>query len=104
MVAAPIEFLATDDWTCGRGQGTGRDQGRGLARAGPGAGLSLLVKRQQPSRRHWKRGAACPPARPGADPGVEGKGVSGSGLGSDGGVGDPGSECKRQSLKSRGPT
>lgn len=72
----------------------GRGQGRGLAGAGPGAGLSLLVKKQQPSGRRQERGAACPPARPGADPGVAGKEVPGSALGAGGGVGGPGSEGK----------
>lgn len=47
---------------------------RGLSGAGPGAELSLLVKRQLPSPRRPERQAACPPARPGADRGAAGRG------------------------------
>lgn len=63
MVAAPMELSASRDWTHGRGQRAGAGMGRGLEGAGPGAGLSLLVKRQQRSPRRRERGATCPPAR-----------------------------------------
>ena len=61
----------------------GGAQGRGgaLRGAGPGAGLSLLVKRQPPIPRRRERGAACPHAGPGADPGPAGRGAPVSGLG-----------------------
>eukprot|EP00070_Physeter_catodon_P040417 XP_028347311.1 ecdysone receptor-like [Physeter catodon] len=48
MVAAQLERWAREDWIW----------------AGPGAGLSLLVKRQPPIPRRRERGAACPHAGP----------------------------------------
>lgn len=75
------------------GAGAGLARGRGKRGAGSGAGSSPLVKRQPriPGRR--ERGAACPPAGPGAHPGVAGRGgrgevpgsrLGGAGLGASG--------------------
>ena len=58
------------------GAGAELARGRGMRGAGPGAGLSPPVKRQPRSPGRRERGAACPPAGPGAHPGVVGRGGS----------------------------
>lgn len=105
MVAVPPALSPGEAGPLGRAKGRGGSGGGALGGAGPGAGLSLLVKRQPRSRRRRERGAACPPAGPGADPGAAGKGVPRSGLGpGEGRRGDrprvPG--CKHGSLNRRG--
>lgn len=86
MVAAPVQSSAGEDRPVGVAIGKG---GRGAGWAGPGAGLSLLVKKQQLCQRRGERQAACSPTGPGADPGAVGKQTVGQGLARGKGVGGP---------------